>query len=58
MTTNVVIAKPFTIGNGAVVGAGTVVVKDIPPYQVWADVPAKFIKNRYSEDIPIPRSYG
>lgn len=44
--TNVIIVKPVTIGEGAVVGAGAVVAKDIPPYQVWAGVPARFIKNR------------
>jgi len=35
-----------TIGNGAVVGAGSLVLSDIPPQEVWAGVPAKFIKKR------------
>ena len=35
-----------TIGKGAIVGAGSVVTKDIPPYQVWAGNPAKYIKDR------------
>lgn len=34
------------IGKGAVVGAGSVVTKDVPPYVVVAGVPAKIIKNR------------
>lgn len=34
------------IGNGAIVGAGAVVTKDIPPYEIWGGVPAKFIKRR------------
>jgi acetyltransferase-like isoleucine patch superfamily enzyme len=54
--TNVLIVKPVTIGDGAVIGAGSVVNKDIPPYQVWAGVPAKFIKNRYTDSNPIPLS--
>jgi acetyltransferase-like isoleucine patch superfamily enzyme len=54
--TNVVIAKPVTIGDGAVIGAGAIVTKNIPSYQVWAGVPAKFIKNRYSGNIPVLRS--
>jgi acetyltransferase-like isoleucine patch superfamily enzyme len=56
MGTNTIITKPVSIGSGAVIGAGSVVTKDIPPYQVWAGVPAKFIKNRFSESNPIPES--
>ena len=36
----------MTIGNGAVVAAGAVVTKDIPPYEVWGGVPARKIKDR------------
>ena len=39
-----IITKPVTIGQGAVIGAGSVVTKDIPPYEIWAGVPARFIK--------------
>jgi acetyltransferase-like isoleucine patch superfamily enzyme len=35
-----------TIGKGAVVGAGSIVTKDIPPYHVVAGNPAKTIKVR------------
>jgi acetyltransferase-like isoleucine patch superfamily enzyme len=52
--TNTVITKPVTISDGVVIGAGSIVTKDIPSYQVWAGVPAKFIKNRYSANNPIP----
>lgn len=34
------------IGDGAVVGACSVVTKDIPPYEIWAGNPAHFIKSR------------
>lgn len=35
-----------TIGDGVVVGAGSVVTSDIPPNEIWAGVPARFIKHR------------
>lgn len=41
---NVLVVKPVRIGERAVVGAGSVVTKDIPDYEVWAGVPARFIK--------------
>jgi len=41
----------ITIGNGAVVAAGAVVTKDVPPYAVVGGVPAKVIKYRFSQDI-------
>lgn len=44
--TRVVVLPGVTIGEGAIVGAGSVVTKDIPPYEIWAGVPAKFIKKR------------
>lgn len=41
---HVKILKGVRVGEGAVVGAGSVVTKSIPPYEVWAGVPAKFIR--------------
>jgi len=44
--TSVKILKGVNISDGCVIGAGSVVTKDIPPYEIWAGVPAKFIKKR------------
>lgn len=51
---NSIFTKPVTIGDGAVIGAGSIINKDIPPYQVWAGVPARFICNRYKDTSEIP----
>lgn len=35
---------PITIGDGAIIGAGSVVVKDVPPHSIVAGNPARIIK--------------
>ena len=39
------------IGQGAIVAAGAVVTKDIPPYAIVGGVPAKVIKFRFESEI-------
>ena len=43
---NVIVLGAVTIGKGSVIGAGSVVTKDIPPYSVAIGVPAKVIGKR------------
>ena len=44
------IMEGVTIGDGAIVAAGAVVVKDVPPYAIVGGVPAKVIKYRFPKD--------
>lgn len=43
---HVVVLPGTEIGDGAIVGAGAVVNRSIPAYEIWAGVPAKKIGQR------------
>lgn len=41
----------ITVGDGAVIAAGSIVTKDVAPYAIVGGVPAKVIKYRFDEKI-------
>ena len=46
-----IILPEVTIGHGAILGAGAVVTKDVPPYAVVVGVPARIISYRFSDGL-------
>ena len=48
--TNTTLLKGVTVGRGAVVAAGALVTKDVPPYAIVGGVPAKVLKYRFTPE--------
>ncbi len=48
---NCLIKAGVSIGNGAVIGMGSVVTKNINSYEIWAGNPAKKIRMRFEDEI-------
>jgi acetyltransferase-like isoleucine patch superfamily enzyme len=47
---NAIILPGVNVGHGAVVAAGSVVTKDVPPYAIVGGNPAKLIRYRFADE--------
>jgi chloramphenicol O-acetyltransferase type B len=47
----VIIMGGVKIGNGVIIGAGSIVTKDVPDYAITAGVPARIISYRFEKDF-------
>jgi len=46
-----ILLSGISVGDGAVVGAGSVVTKNVPPYAIVAGNPARLIRYRFTDEI-------
>lgn len=46
---NVVVMPHVKIGDGAAIGAGAIVTKDVPPYAIVAGAPARILRYRFDK---------
>lgn len=51
MGTHAIVLSGRSVGDGAVVAAGSVVTKDIGPYEIWGGAPARKLKDRHPSGI-------
>jgi acetyltransferase-like isoleucine patch superfamily enzyme len=48
--TRAMLMDGITVGDGAIIGAGSIVTRDVPPYCVAAGAPARKVRVRFTEE--------
>ncbi|MBC7996068.1 MAG: acyltransferase [Rhizobacter sp.] len=48
---NVVVLKGVSIGQGAIIAAGSVLTRSVEPYEIWGGVPAKKLRDRPGDAV-------
>jgi len=43
------------IGEGSIIGAGSLVTKDVKPYSIYAGVPARKVRDRFDDPEELQR---
>ena len=49
----IILPRRQSIGNGAMIGAGSIVTRDVEPYTIVTGAPAKLLKRRYAPEIEV-----
>ncbi len=47
----IILPSVNNIGNGSIIGAGSIVTKDVEPYSIVVGNPAKFKRKRFSDEV-------
>lgn len=50
IATNAMLKAGITVADGAVIGMGAVVTKNVGPYEIWAGNPARCIRKRFDDE--------
>lgn len=51
-----IIVGPVQIADGCIVGAGAVVIRDLPPHTVCVGAPARPVRRRYLRELGVPEA--